>query len=134
MALSPLVPPLYAAPVTEWIRRSMDLQLGFVHSDMAECDEAIACKRDPFFDELRNARLRMGHLRYGRCGMPPDVAPYIRSIELKARAFQESPNRELLVDIANLAEIVWCTAKGYWHAEDETHSHSLRVTQGDVPK
>jgi hypothetical protein len=108
------------------------LQAGLERIDMAECDRAVEGKRDPHFDVVRNNRLRMGHLRYGRCGMPPDCMAYMRSIELKAKAFRSNPNRELLADIANLAEIVWCAAIGYWSAKDETEGHSLRVVLGDV--
>jgi hypothetical protein len=128
-----LVPPLYEARVTDWLRRSLELQAGLVTIDMAELDEAVRCKRDPAFDEIRNARLRMGHLRYGRLGYSVDVAAIMTSIVKRARAFAASPNREHLADIANLAEIAWCQGVGYWEALDGDESESLRVTQGDVP-
>jgi hypothetical protein len=132
-AFCPLVPPLYEARVTDWIRRSLELQAGLTTIDMAELDEAVRCKRDPHFDEVRNARLRVGHLRYGKLGYSVDVGAVMTSIIKRAKAFAESPNREHLADIANLAEIMWCQGIGYWDALDGDMAYSLRVVQGDVP-
>lgn len=132
MSFRPLVPPLYEARVNDWIRRSLELQAGLVTIDMAEVEEAVRCKRDPHFDEVRNARLRMGHIRYGKVGYSADVEAVMRSIIKRAEAFIESPNREHLADIANLAEIIWCQGVGYWEALDGDKACSLRVVQGDV--
>jgi hypothetical protein len=126
----PLTPPLYEARVTDWIRRSLELQAGLVTIDLVELEGAVQCKRDPHFDVVRNARLRMGHLRYGKIGYP---AYCVMSIIKRAQTFLESPNREHLADIANLAEIVWCQGGGYWEALDGDRACSLRVVQGDVP-
>lgn len=134
MTFSPLVPPLYEASVTDWIRRSLYLQLGLERIDSEEIEQAVRCKRDPRFDELRNNRLRMGHLRYGRLGYSVDAKAVMTSIAKRAESYANSPNRELLADIANLAEIVWCQCEhgSYWKALDGDSASSLRVIQGDI--
>jgi hypothetical protein len=132
VTFNPLVPPLYEAPVSEWIRRSLYLQAGIETISKDECDRAVECKRDPAFDVIRNNRLRMGHLRYGRLGYSVDANAVMTSIVKRAQAFMQSPNREHLADIANLAEIVWCQGTGYWKALDGDSACSFRVVQGDV--
>jgi hypothetical protein len=137
MTFCPLVPPLYEARVTDWIRRSLFMhpEIQMATSSSEEVEEAVRCKRDPHFDKLRNNRLRMGHLRYGRLGYSASTDACMRSIIARAQAYLASPNREHLLDIANLAEIVWCQCGpegSYFHAQDGDSTASLRVQQGDV--
>jgi hypothetical protein len=119
--VNPLVPPLYEARVTDWIRRSLELKAGLQTRTMAELNEAALPKLDdPSYVALRLARMRMGHLRYGANGWDPDAkhAPMIRA---KLDAYEKTGNREFLVDISNLAYIEWLhpTQPGtYFHAED----------------
>lgn len=116
MTFSPLVPPLYEATVTDWIRRSLDLKLGFVHVTYAEIEEAAQNKRCPSFERLvglsnddfdakRTARLRMGHLRYGTTGRNFTAVP--ASILKRIEAYEHDGNQEHLVDVYNLCEIEW---------------------------
>jgi hypothetical protein len=89
--------------------------------------EAVAAKRDPHFDEARNARLAMGHLRYESRGR--DLLDKIASAIKRLDAYRETGNREHLVDACNLIEIEWCrpSQEGtFWEAQDCGGHWSLR--------
>lgn len=116
MTFSPLVPPLYEATVTDWIRRSLDLKLGFAHVAYDELEEAAQNKRCPTFERLvgltnddfdakRMARLRMGHLRYSTTGRNFTDVP--TSVLKRIEAYDRDGNQEHLVDVYNLCEIEW---------------------------
>lgn len=129
MTYCPLTPPLYTARVTDWIRLHALRSLGLEPVTRDELDAAVASNRDPHFDELRDARLAMGHLRYGGLGRSPyDV---IGSMIARLDEYRTTGNREYLVDVANLAEIEWargsCCAIGtHWDAQDCGGHASLR--------
>ena len=115
--MNPLVPPLYEARTADWIRHHIERSLGLTHCTPEELEAAVAGKRCPRFaslryirakgdfEALRDARLRMGHLRYGVCGW--SVGDVIGSCLDRLRDYQKSGNREHLVDVANLIEIEW---------------------------
>lgn len=116
MTFSPLVPPLYEATVTDWIRRSIDLKLGFAHVTYDELEEAAQNKLCPTFERLvgltntdfdtkRMARLRMGHLRYGTMGRNFTDVP--TSVLRRIEAYERDGNQEHLVDVYNLCGIEW---------------------------
>jgi hypothetical protein len=122
-----LVPPLGLARVNDWIRHHILRGAGMCPVTSAELDAAASAKRCPQFDALRMARLRMGHLRYGMCGRSYYDA--ILSIIARAEDYARTGNRELLVDIANLAEIEWIMPNHphpIWDAQDCGGHSSLR--------
>lgn len=132
-AHSTLVPPLYEASVTEWIRHHMYSALGTLPDGTPylctaeRVQEAVQAKRDPGFDRLRNARLAMGHLRYESCGR--DFLDKISSAIARLEEYRKTGNREHLVDAVNLIEIEWLRPSfegTYWEALDCGGHHSLR--------
>jgi len=121
--MNPLVPPLGEATVTEWIRHHLYRGAGAVpdgtpyHATAEELDLAVAAKRDPQFDALRDARLRIGHLRYGICGRSSGASyDVIQSCISRLEEYRRTGNREHLVDVANLVEIEWV-----WPSQEGTH-------------
>ena len=127
-----LVPPMYEAPVSEWIRFHMVRALGLSceeagmsrdvprYADMSEIREAVAAKHSPSFEAARDARYSVGHLRYGLQGWGQTRA-YIQSAIARLEAYLQERNREHLVDSANLIELVWIhpDQEGtYFKAED----------------
>jgi hypothetical protein len=132
-----LVPPLLEARVSDWIRHHIERALGLSNATLSELDDAAAMKRDAQFDELRMARLRMGHLRYGQCGWPADK-PYdcVESSIARLREYQKTGNREHLIDVANLVEIEWCWPyhpNAHWEAQDCGGHWSLRNQETTKP-
>lgn len=140
---SVLVPPLYEATVSEWIRFHMmrgPLQLSEAglerpvrqHADMHELHEAVRAKHSPSFSEARDARYRMGHLRYGLQGWG-DTHAYVESAVKRLQAYLAEGNREHLVDAANLIELVWIhpDREGTYFESvdggDSAHAASLRA-------
>ena len=122
MTFSPLVPPLGEARVFDWLRHSLLKQAELEPITIAEVEAAAQAKRDPHFDELRNARLRMGHLRYGTCGR--NLTDVIGSAITRLQKYQVTGNREHLVDAANLCEIEWI-----WPQKEGTYFESLDSAQ-----
>ncbi|MFA6364767.1 hypothetical protein [Methanoregula sp.] len=106
-------------------------------ADLAEVRAAARDKRDPHFDELRDARLRMGHLRYGVCGRSADASyDVVASMISRLEEYRKTGNREHLVDIANLAEIEWIGPQRegtYWAAQDTGGHWSLRNQEAPAP-
>lgn len=127
------VPPLHEAPVFAWIRRHALLGCGVARVTLAEMQDAARRKRCAAFDAARNARLQIGHLRYGASGVSRDasydvVASMIRRLE----EYRATGNLEHLVDVANLAEIefIWPRhANPNWNAQDTGGHWSLRNQQ-----
>jgi hypothetical protein len=133
MTFCTLVPPLYEAPVTDWIRHHMYRQLGAMpdgtpyHVTLERIQEAVQAKRDPHFDEVRNARLTMGHLRYETTGR--DFLDKVGSAIKRLQEYVKTGNREHLADAANLIEIEWCRPSfegAYWESQDCGGHWSLR--------
>ena len=138
-----LVPPLYEAPVSEWIRFHLVRAGGLTpeeagmyrdvpqFADMGEIAEAVAAKHSPSFEAARDARYSMGHLRYGILGWGQTRA-YIQSAIDRLEAYKTDRNREHLVDACNLIELVWIhpDQEGTYFAAqdlgDEPHAASLR--------
>lgn len=132
---TPLVPPLGEATVTDWIRHHMARTTGESHADLAEVEQAARSKmldafhdarvglasftlsmignRNCIFRDARLARLRMGHLRYGVCGVNRYDAIGSCLRRLEEYAAPDGGNLEHLVDIANLCEIE------YWWPQRE---------------
>jgi len=114
--MTPLVPPLYEARVSDWLRHDLRSKAGLHRVTYEQCDEAarnLRCpsfeahvgKSDATFDELRMARFRMGHLRYGQRGRSFTNVP--RSICERLEAYAHDRNAEHLVDVYNLCEVEW---------------------------
>jgi hypothetical protein len=103
MTANHLIPPLYEAPVSDWIRLHLERSAGLHHTTLDEITEGATAARSVQVDALRNARLRMGHLRYGALGWAPrDRVECVRSCLLK---YESSKNTEFLVDAINWAEL-----------------------------
>lgn len=111
-----LVPPLYEARVSDWLRHDLMCKAGMYLVTYAQCDEAARNMRcpsfeghvglsDAAFDALRTARFRMGHLRYGQRGRSFTDVP--RSICERLEAYARDKNAEHLVDAYNLCEVEW---------------------------
>jgi hypothetical protein len=113
---------MYQDTVHNWLRRSLLRQAGLDTVTMAELDESVALKRCATFYRLRNARLRMGHLRYDVYGWSPSNDLLARAV-LSLSKYSATGNREHLVDAANFCELEWVhpSREGtYYHAEDRT--------------
>ena len=111
-----LVPPLYEARVSDWLRHDLMCKAGLHRVTYEQCDEAARNLRcpsfeahvgvsDAAFDALRMARFRMGHLRYGQRGRSFTDVP--RSICERLEAYGRDHNAEHLVDAYNLCEVEW---------------------------
>lgn len=91
---------------TEWIRRSVLRSAGLEYPTIEEVRTTTADKRDPHFNQLRDARLLMGTLRYELNGLNPDFQPIPRAWHA-LWDYLTTRNREALVDLANCAELEW---------------------------
>lgn len=95
-------------------------------------DEILQIKRTPEFDRLRNNRLLIGAFRYGLSGGFDCVASAIKRLLL----YQETGNKEHLVDAANLCELEFIQEnhhKAHFAPHDEgEHCKSLKRGESDV--
>lgn len=71
------------------------------------------------FERLMKNRLIVGAMRYGKIGNPKDF-DRITSIEKRTQKYKNDPNKELLVDIANLCLLEYTEGEGYWKPLEET--------------
>lgn len=120
--------------MTDWIRHHALLGAGAVHVTIAEMQDAARRKRCAHFDQLRNNRLMIGHLRYGACGVSRDASyDVVASMIHRLEEYRATGNLEHLVDVANLAEIefIWPRhAQAHWVAQDTGGHWSLRNQGG----
>lgn len=139
---SPLVPPLYEATVSEWLRHGIHRAHGLAPVTLAEVQEARRNKYEERFTQLvmithgfgaaplipwldfnaaRKSRLEMGHLRYGMRGR--NFHDAIGSSIARLGDYLAHGNLEHLVDVANLCEIEWI-----WpHREGTRYEYNLKV-------
>lgn len=112
--------------VTDWIREHA-LDVAGYHEQPRQPDldtmrETQWCKE---FEGLMRNRLIMGTFRYG--GIWNDTihwTRYVKSIKNRIDDFAATGNREHLVDVANLAMVLWCKddhPTGHFHSADDLH-------------
>jgi len=77
-----------------------------LHATYDELETAAQMKRSDTFEALRMARLRMGTLRYGVTGWTPEYDLVLR-MQRCIDAYLKTGNREMLIDLANFAELEW---------------------------
>lgn len=100
--------PWTEATVTDWIRLSLYRQAGMAPVTYEELQRNLARRRCPDFKRARDARTRMGYLRYELLGSQNSLVPYtLASIRVLVERYQVTGNLEYLADIANLAELEW---------------------------
>lgn len=141
-----LCPPLYEAPVADWIRRHALVECGVERVTYEEMQEGARRSRCPDFareidarfgwvtvDEferwldfyhLRHNRLVLGHRRYQVTGRGP-YDRIGRALE-ELEAFGRDLNLERLVDAANLIELEWITPSfegTWWDDSDHRPDH-----------
>ena len=93
------------------------------HSPISSLDELKQSEWDDVFEQLMRNRLIMGAIRYGRIrakGKPK--YDRVSSMIKRLRNYEESGNKEMLIDVANLCllEFVECNhPKQHFHAGDE---------------
>ena len=114
-------------PVRDWLREHLERSAGLAEPLPLEWAEArVDACTCPHFAALRRARLVLGSYRYALHGENKDYQ-YIESAIARLQQYLVSPNRELLVDVANLVELEWCVPHrpgAYWQ---DTH----RGSEGD---
>lgn len=75
------------------------------------------------FEELMRNRLLMGYFRYGRIrDGKGNTAAHIRSIERRLKKYEETGNKEFLVDIANICMVEFmqdCHPDSHFSAIDD---------------
>jgi|GEM_PF-779127 len=79
-------------------------------------------QRSEQFDDLCSNRLVLGHMRYGPVRQQKAVYDNIESAITRLRRYQETGNREHLVDAANLCEVEFVNGrhpKGHWDPSDD---------------
>lgn len=93
-------------------------------------EELAGTEWSPEFERMMRNRMIMGAIRYGRLGAP-GKAQYDRigSIIERARRYRDTGNDELLVDIANLAQIEYVEGdhpgKHFCPDDDRAHVESI---------
>lgn len=93
-------------------------------------DEIYATQWSPEFEQLMRNRLAMGFFRYG--ALPKQIGCHkydnLGSIEKRLSLYRENKNRELLVDIANLAlvEFVVHPEHPFKPVDDGVHAERLK--------
>jgi hypothetical protein len=111
-------------PVRDWLREHLERSAGLAEPLPRSWAEARADARTcPQFTRLRRARLLLGAYRYEQGG---DNKAYhaVESARDRLNQYLTDPNRELLVDVANLVELEWCSPRvpgAYWR---DTHRGS----------
>lgn len=103
--------------VNDWIRRHMDPPV----ATMADIEQGVRDARSADFERARgwfpysetlelarNARLRMGYLRY-RHVLGNGPYAHLASVGKHMQAYQADGNQEHLVDACNLTELEWIT-------------------------
>ena len=90
---------------------------------MASLEELKTTEWSDDFEKLMRNRLIMGAIRYGRIGDKNKIQyEHIDSMIKRLNKYQESGNKEYLVDVANLCllEFVECNhPKQHFHAIDD---------------
>jgi len=148
-------PPLYEAPVSDWIRLHALRARGLMPVTIAEMNIAAEQKRcarfqalcarrrealgivlpddDRGLDAHRMARLRIGHLRYGGLGRNRYDAVGSCLRRLDEYWTRGGGNREHLVDVLNLIEIEWIAPNvGDAHEISCPHSWFLSTSSGGI--
>lgn len=118
--------------VNDWIRRHMNPPV----ATMADIEQGVRDARSPDFERARgwfpynetlerarNARLRMGYLRY-RHVLGNGPYAHIPSVVKHMQAYRLDGNQEHLVDAINLTELEWITP------EREGTSYPIAATIG----
>jgi hypothetical protein len=97
----------------------------------ASLEELRETEWSPRFERLMRNRLIMGALRYGRINSPRKL-PYDRVTSMIGRLseFRETRNKELLVDVANLALLEFEEGTGHFAAFDE-REHVSAIDERD---
>ena len=129
MTYTPLSPPLYEAPVSEWIRKGLLRKSGAELITFEEIVQAGQNRMTPSFldwvtfwlepneedtkkltkfNDLRRARYMQGYLRYNQfTGINP-AYDKVAGIKFHLNGYQEDGNLEHLVDVVNLCDLEYC--------------------------
>jgi len=101
-----------------WLWKCGLPEIGFEREDYIQLKKTEWSKE---FEILMRNRLILGSLRYGKMGKIIDKKRYnrIQSIKSKLLKYFKSPNKELLVDIANLCMLEYEEGEGYFKSEDD---------------
>ena len=119
--------------IHDMLRKRLLAQAGvFKPADPApSLDEIYAMQWSAEFEQLMRNRLAMGFFRYGP--LPKQVGYHkydnLGSIEKRLSIYKETKNRELLVDIANLAlvEFVVHPEHPFKAVDDGIHAERLKA-------